>query len=267
MSKVIIELNYDVANKFLNGYYNPIIEKLKKLVSPEEYVSPLDDLPIPFDKFTISIPTTVFLTEEQVYEDTMRNTRERKGAELNSKEIKLITKLAKDYVNNDLRVNVDIEEDVAKVKLNHVQQSKPIFVFNFGIIEPKIEVEYNDFTTNEGAFAGKLIHLILNTLEYINKPKEEVVITEKREVKKSKNGKKNKKNRGKTYIYKKVYKILDVKPNEEKRKYTRIAESWRVRGHWRKYKSGKKVWINGYSKGKGRDTQDKKEYRITRIDK
>ena len=119
----------------------------------------------------------------------MRNTRERKGAELNSKEIKLITKLAKDYVNNDLRVNVDIEEDVAKVKINHVQQSKPIFVFNFGIIEPKIEVEYNDFATDERAFAGKLIHLILSTLEYINKPKEEVVITEKREVKKSKKGK------------------------------------------------------------------------------
>ncbi len=267
MSKVIIKLNYDVANKFLNGYYNPIIEKLKKLVSLEEYVSPLDDLPIPFDKFTISIPTTVFLTEEQVYKDITRNTRERKGAELNSKEIKLITKLAKDYVNNDLRVNVDIEEDVAKVKLNHVQQSKPIFVFNFGIIEPKIEVEYNDFATDEEAFAGKLIHLILSTLEYINSPRQEVVVTEKREVKKSKKGKKNKRNRGKTYIYKKVYKILDVKPNEEKRKYTRIAESWRVRGHWRKYKSGKKVWINGYSKGKGRDTQDKKEYRITRIDK
>ena len=267
MSKVIIELNYEVANKFLNGYYNPIIEKLKKLMYPEEYVSSLDDLPIPFDKFTINIPTTVFLTEEQVYEDTMRNTRERKGAELNSKEIKLITKLAKDYVNNDLRVNVDIEEDVAKVKLNHVQQSKPIFVFNFGIIEPKIEVEYNDFATDEDSFAGNLTNLILSTLDYINKPKEEVVITEKREVKKSKKGKKNKRNRGKTYIYKKVYKILDVKPNEEKRKYTRIAESWRVRGHWRKYKSGKKVWINGYSKGKGRDTQDKKEYRITRTDK
>lgn len=267
MSKITIELNYEVTNKFLDGYYNPIIEKLKKLVSPEEYVNPLEDLPIPFDKFTISIPTTVFLTEEQVYEDTMRNTRERKGAELNSKEIKLITKLAKDYVNNDLRVNVDIEEDVAKVKINHVQQSKPIFVFNFGIIEPKIEVEYNDFATDEGAFSGKLIHLILNTLEYINKPKEEVVITEKREVKKSKKGKKNKRNGGKTYIYKKVYKVLDVVENKEKRDYNRVAESWRVRGHWRKYKSGKKVWINGYSKGKGRDTQDKKEYRITRIDK
>jgi hypothetical protein len=90
MSKVIIELNYEVANKFLNGYYNPIIESLKKVVSPEEYDNSLEDLPIPFDKFTISIPTTVFLTEEQVYEDIMRNTRERKGAELNSKEIKLI---------------------------------------------------------------------------------------------------------------------------------------------------------------------------------
>lgn len=61
MSKVIIELNYEVANKFLNGYYNPIIKKLNKLVSTEEYVNSLEDLPIPFNNFTISIPTTVFL--------------------------------------------------------------------------------------------------------------------------------------------------------------------------------------------------------------
>lgn len=266
MSEVTIELNYEVSNKFLDGHYSPIIESLKKIMIPEEYVNPLEDLPIPFNNFTISIPTTVFLTEEQVYKDTLKITRKRKGAELNSKDIKLISKVAKDYVNNDLRVNVDIEEDVAKVKIDHAQQSKPIFVFNFGIIEPKIKIEYNDFATDEEAFAGKLIHLILSTLEYINSPKQEVVVTERREVKKSKNNKKGKKSR-KTYIYKKVYKVLDVVEDRDRRDYNRITENWEVRGHWRKYKSGKKVWIDGYSKGKERDTQDKKEYRITRIDK
>ena len=36
MSEIIIELNYDVANKFLNGYYNPIIESLKKVLFDKE---------------------------------------------------------------------------------------------------------------------------------------------------------------------------------------------------------------------------------------
>ena len=204
MSEVIIELNYDVANKFLDGYYNPIVEKLKKVMFPDEYKYPMEDLPIPFNSFSINMPTTVSLTEEQVYKDTLRDMRKLRGTELSSKEINLIRKVSKDYVSKDLRVRVNIEEDVAKVKIDHEQQSKPLFVFSFGIKEPKIEVEFNDIATDEDSFAGNLVNLILSTLEYINSPKQEVVVTEKREVKKSKKNKKGKRSR-KTYIYKKVY--------------------------------------------------------------
>lgn len=36
-----------------------------------------------------------------------------------------------------------------------------------------------------------------------------------------------------------------------KKEYTRIAQSWGVRGHFRNYKSGKTVWVKPYVKGKG----------------
>lgn len=40
--------------------------------------------------------------------------------------------------------------------------------------------------------------------------------------------------------------------NREKRDYTFSTASWTVRGHWRYYKkTGKRVWINGYTKGDG----------------
>ena len=44
------------------------------------------------------------------------------------------------------------------------------------------------------------------------------------------------------------------------RAYNRLAESWNVRGHWREYKNGNRVWIKGYVKGSGEKTV--KEYKI-----
>jgi|SRR5690554_3111764 len=37
---------------------------------------------------------------------------------------------------------------------------------------------------------------------------------------------------------------------QETRQYNRQTESWRVRGHWRTYKSGKRVWIKPQVRGK-----------------
>lgn len=44
------------------------------------------------------------------------------------------------------------------------------------------------------------------------------------------------------------------------RKYQRIAESWQVRGHYRKYSNGKVVYIAPYSKGEG--AKKVKEYKV-----
>ena len=59
--------------------------------------------------------------------------------------------------------------------------------------------------------------------------------------------------------------IFEYSPNladkSSTRDYDRRTESWSVRGHWRYYKdSGKRVWIDGYTKGRG-DIEGK-EYRI-----
>lgn len=50
-----------------------------------------------------------------------------------------------------------------------------------------------------------------------------------------------------------VYNVtIDKDINRTKRKYDRQVEAWNVKGHWRQYKSGKRIWINQTTKGKGR---------------
>lgn len=46
------------------------------------------------------------------------------------------------------------------------------------------------------------------------------------------------------------------------REYHRIIESWNVRGHWREYKNGNKVWIKPYKKGDGKLVN--KDYLLTK---
>jgi hypothetical protein len=69
----------------------------------------------------------------------------------------------------------------------------------------------------------------------------------------------NKKNMKKPPIrYKKVVYLTDDFINSDeriKRIFTRKTQCWYVTGHWREYKSGKKIFIQGYWKGISRDTK------------
>jgi len=85
--------------------------------------------------------------------------------------------------------------------------------------------------------------------QYINH-KPATIITERASRAVKKRGKH--KQGGKT----KIIKVNTVKytfdlTKEDKREYTRKTESWLVRGHYRHYKNGKKVWIKPTVKGKG----------------
>ena len=46
--------------------------------------------------------------------------------------------------------------------------------------------------------------------------------------------------------------------SDEQREYNRQIESWGVRGHWRTYKNGKRVWIKPQVRGdKSKQVADK----------
>lgn len=50
------------------------------------------------------------------------------------------------------------------------------------------------------------------------------------------------------------------KLNSKKRQ--RLTETWNVRGHYRHYKNGKKVYINPYTKGKKDGKTSRKSYHL-----
>lgn len=47
---------------------------------------------------------------------------------------------------------------------------------------------------------------------------------------------------------------------QPKRKYEKHTDSWGVRGHYRTYKSGKTVWVKGYTKGDLSKRSDREYY-------
>ena len=80
---------------------------------------------------------------------------------------------------------------------------------------------------------------------------------------KSKNSKKKSKKKTNRTLSRTVYtlKVTDEEIEEATRNYKRIKEAWGVRGHWREYKSGKRVWIRPYVKG----DNEKKESSVYRL--
>lgn len=93
------------------------------------------------------------------------------------------------------------------------------------------------------------IFSILYKLIYVLQMEKEIIFkTKTTKATKTNTKKKNKKNNNNkklTYIH--TYKVKnDTVENfkSKHREYTFKTNSWNVRGHWRTYKSGKKIWIN-----------------------
>lgn len=101
-------------------------------------------------------------------------------------------------------------------------------------------------------------YLSTNIVESI----ESKIVGNKSSAKKVSKNKKSKNNK-KVSIIKKYYINSPKNISESKdpcKNYNRHAESWTVRGHYKNYKSGKKIWVEGYQKGEG-----KKENKIYKI--
>ncbi len=58
------------------------------------------------------------------------------------------------------------------------------------------------------------------------------------------------------YVKRHLISMIDIDKAFEKRGFVRKAMIWYVTGHWREYKSGKKVFIQGYWKGALRNMKD-----------
>lgn len=246
MSKVTIELTEKVVFEFMERGYKG-----------------MDTEHLPYKDFTIEFPLEVFLSKDQVFTDTARRMKEN-GVDISSnKQLDKIEGFAEKYVKKPMSIR--FKQGIVHTTITVLDSyNNKLFEFTMLDILPFPNVTFNEFARDELAFSLKILTLISHTIDYIQQPRKEVLVSQKRETKKKKGSKK--KSGGKTYIYKKIYKVLDVESSIEKREYNRIRESWRVKGHWRHYKSGKTVWIEEHTRGNKEKQPESQEFKVTRLD-
>lgn len=131
-----------------------------------------------------------------------------------------------------------------------VIQPKADMMNNYRVVQEKFFVPFEDEAKKREAIQD-CITTIASIMAYMIHYKE--YVSEKNVVHNSPTSKKkgrSKKKKSSVKIGKKVY-TVSVPEGIRTTKTTRQkhTESWSVKGHWRQYKSGKKVWIPSYVKG------------------
>jgi hypothetical protein len=94
---------------------------------------------------------------------------------------------------------------------------------------------------------------VLDIFQYMNHYRENVVITEetKRVRKKPKHTRAKNKKSNVVPLKSKKYTFANTNKGVKEYKYSRHKEVWSVKGHWRHYKDGRKVWIKPHRRGVG----------------
>ena len=187
------------------------------------------------------------------------------------------------------QIDIDIKDNTVLIDYKNISKFKFVFnkmVFN---VDDELDVslyileKYKELSEEEiYQFSSNAIFLIFGMITFMTMTKENIKPTKKiinnTNKNKKKNKKKNKSNKKKyIYNYKIDYDFLNsnsiVRSNSNNIKGNKRAyhlDSWYRRGHWRSYKSGKKVWIDQqfvYAHNKAVDDNDNDNniYRITKM--
>lgn len=133
------------------------------------------------------------------------------------------------------------------------------------VADEKTKQTYQILATDVFVFTMLFFYVLENYKEY-------EIITEKEvSTLKTKTSKASKNKRPRKSVVKVVHKVMRISHDEEKQETIRkkIKRQWRVseftrRGHWRTYKSGKRVWVSPTIVHTNAETNEKsdKEYRL-----
>lgn len=132
--------------------------------------------------------------------------------------------------------------------------------------EIKIDIFYADKNTQEETIMDNITSTLTNFAAYmlfvdwVNK-NPIYILKEKKTIQfghttKKKTNKNKKKNKAVIHNKKTIYKLkydetINEQFDEKIKKYNERVISWTVRGHFRRYKNGKVIWIKPHTKGKG----------------
>ena len=140
-------------------------------------------------------------------------------------------------------VHFKFDEDSMVLKIYEWESKNLIASFN---------TNYDSINNQELSNAKHFIHLLMATFQYMNNNVH--TVTERKITKnhtKKSNRKKSAKKGNRIVKMSSVQYTFNHYATTDKRTYERHIESWRVKGHWRHYKSGKIIWVEQHTKGIG----------------
>lgn len=169
---------------------------------------------------------------------------------------------------NRMLFTVDESNESVYVKLKHMER----FLANITISKDEVKIinHTDQLIPSEGEeYLKKLteqcqaLYCMLNAYIILNK---EIAIssTKKTRTETGKRGKKTKTTERVVSLRRVEYSNRAIKDDtQEKRAYTKTEDAFEVRGHYRTYKSGKKVWVKPFVKGdKSKLENSKRVYKI-----
>lgn len=249
--QAIIELKKEVAIKFFEEPFG--LDELNDMLEH-----------MPYENFMINVPHSLFQSTEQVekdlrrelgvfnlpgYEDKIKEWAEVYTASLSSLRIyNEATKVSFELINSGM-----IGEEI---KLFAFVLPKDIL--------PIPLVKYNEFAKDATNTSFMLSRLLSGVIKALNNPEIIKLESKTRVPKVNKTVTKTTKSKGITYISTTKIEFDNIETSSiTNNSYNRVLQSWHVRGHFRKLKSGRKVWVSSYVKGKKEDVQTS-EYKISK---
>ena len=165
------------------------------------------------------------------------------------------------HLDSVLPVGFTLAKDIAKKAIELMEKPpfhKPVEVFN------------NLVTSHSDKQLAEITDLIMGVANYVmyhkvivemDKHIEKVDSANKKEINRPSSQKQSPQNN--VHSLTKVVYRYKRKVQGEKRQITK--ESWDVRGHFREYPSGLKVWVKPYKKGKKKDIETGKERKVYKL--
>lgn len=225
--------------------------------------SQLDNLP--FNKFAIQFPFAVFKSKNDIYDDLLQEQeikhRLKFSNPMQQRNIKKqLEKQAEFYSSSLVTFHVEKKSGHVKIDIKDVYSHTLLSFKVMSFMQFLPIIEENNIHADGRFVAHSMLKVLNKTIEFFNSPKIVKEVAETKELKApgaySPSSKKKK-----NYIYKTVYKFKNL--NQAERIYNRVSEGWLVRGHWREYKNGNRIWIDSYAKGTPDKVAQEKAYKIT----
>lgn len=235
-----------------------ILNEVNKL-NMKKNITDIDLTHVPFSKFKVTIQN---ITDYNIILETVKNENLKRHGRIDIFEcMTQASKIMEDFKNKDHIVNFNITEKelfiynddyeirIPNVKILNMVNNK--VVSDIKILADDLIDEINSMPNEfeKRNFANNLcieaLSILLGIITIFNDKKDNYIYTEtenKTPQVSQKKKSKNKKSKKVTYI---SHKTITIHKSESRSNgsYTRHTDSWPQRGHWRTYKSGKRVWI------------------------